>query len=385
MKPPIPSVPADIRTARLILNALPNLGPVSCRRLCEEFGSVGGIFRASREQLLRVKGVGSVLADTLIRWREHFDPAREMEKMTSAGVTFAIPEDADVYPPLLLEIYDPPQGLYCTAPFKWGSKCVAIVGTRRVSSYGKMMARLLGRGLAAAGWCVVSGMARGVDTAAHLGALEAGGPTVAVLGCGADIAYPPENKNLMRDITSAGAVISEFPLGRNADKQTFPMRNRIISGISRAVVVVESDEKGGGMITARFAGEHGRIVCAVPGRADTAYSRGCHALIRDGATLVTCVDEVLEELGGGRNVSAQTEMDFGNGAGAAAVPMSELEKKVLECLSGGVRFSVDSIAEQTGESVASLSGTLLMMELSRLVEKMPDGGYEAAGFTRRAG
>ena len=174
--------------------------------------------------------------------------------------------------------------------------CIAVVGSRRTTLYGQSVAKKLGSDLARLGFCVVSGLARGIDTAAHEGALSVGGKTAAVLGCGIDIVYPPENLDLYRRIVETGAVLSEFPFGRKADKQTFPMRNRVVAGISEAVVVVESDVQGGAMITARFAGEQGRLIYAVPGRIDQPTSHGCHQLIRDGATLFTGIDDILNEL-----------------------------------------------------------------------------------------
>jgi DNA processing protein len=377
--PEINPPPTDTKIARLILNALPNIGPVSCRRLADALGGDPvSFFRASRERLLAVKGIGPVAADTLLHWRTHFNPERELEEIAAKSIRFVTPEEEPGYPPLLREIYDPPLGLYSTSEFIWGARCIGIVGSRHFTAYGGAMARTLARELAASGWCVVSGMARGIDTAAHQGALEAGGPTVAVLGCGLDIVYPPENRELYRKISQSGAVVSEFFLGRQADKQTFPMRNRIISGMSRAVVVVESDLSGGSMITARFAAEQGRTVCAVPGRADQATSRGCHALIRDGATLVSCVDEILEELGEAPRAPVQTELDLNAKPGRAspAKGADENEQKILQCLSGGLSLGVDALSEQTGYPIPALMGMLLMMELNRLIVKNPGGLYE---------
>ncbi|MDR2845574.1 MAG: DNA-processing protein DprA [Puniceicoccales bacterium] len=381
--------PPDVRAARLVLNALPNIGPVTCRRLDDALpGGPEAIFRASHKELISVKGVGEVMAETLLQWRKYFNLEREQEKMAARNLRFVIPEDGDAYPSLLREIYDPPLGLYSTSAYHSGSQCIAIVGTRRRTAYGEKMAHTLARELAASGWCVVSGLARGIDTAVHEGALEGGGVTVAVLGCGVDIVYPPENLDLYRKIAANGVVFSEFFLGRVADKQTFPMRNRIVSGMSRAVVVVESDEGGGSMITARFAGEQGRTVCAVPGRVDQISSRGCHALIRDGATLVTCVDDILSEIGAISSKPAQGELRLEEGPAAAVgravaataasgvKPGSE-EEKILNALSGGTALSMDALCDKTGMPIHSLSGTLLMMELNRLVSKMPDGSFEA--------
>ncbi|MDR3229439.1 MAG: DNA-processing protein DprA [Puniceicoccales bacterium] len=388
--------PPDTRTARLVLNAIPDVGPVSCRRLADALGGDPvRIFHATRAQLVAVKGINETIADTLLSWRTVFDPAVEFAKIEERGWRFVTPEDGDGYPPLLREIYDPPLGLYATGEFKWGARCVAIVGSRRITSYGKMMARTLARELAASGWCIVSGMARGVDTEAHQGALEVGGATVAVLGNGLDIVYPPENLALYRKIAQSGVVMSEFPLGRGADRRTFPMRNRIVTGISRAVIVIESDIDGGSMISARFAGEQNRTVCAVPGRADSPQSKGCHALIRDGATLVTCADEILEELGERtKRGSAPKQQELfgeevvggaggGSGGGGKAAwesnpNVGDDERKVLRCLTGGTALGADALAEQTGISAEVLMGKLLMMELDRLVTRTAGGAYEVA-------
>lgn len=366
----------DARVARLILNALPNIGPVTCRRLADQLGNDPAvIFHASRRELLATKGVGPAIADTILAWRTHFDPVREQEKIAARGMRFVIPEDGDAYPPLLREIYDPPLGLYSLGDFRWGDRAIGIVGSRRTTPYGREMARRLARDLTMSGWCVVSGMARGIDTAAHQGALEGGGATVAVLGCGLDIVYPPENLPLYREIAAAGAVLSEFPLGRPADKQTFPMRNRIVSGICRALLVVESDVNGGSMITARFAAEQGRLVCALPGRADQATSRGCHALIRDGATLVTSAEEILEELGEAPGSPRQKEMNLTEAE--ATSPLTAEEQALWPHFADGAAHTPDTLANLTGLPVSALMGTLLMMELKRLLVKNDTGRYEA--------
>ena len=190
-----------------------------------------------------------------------------------------------------------PLGLYLSGVIPEGPY-VSIVGTRQPSLYGQKICRELAKGLAEAGFCIVSGMARGIDSIAHETALSADGKTMAFLGSGIDIVYPPENLNLYQEIAKRGAVLSEFPFGRKADRRTFPMRNRLVSGISSAVIVIESAASGGSLITAQFAAEQGRLVFAVPGRVDQPASAGCNQLIRDGATLVRNVQDILEELEG---------------------------------------------------------------------------------------
>jgi DNA processing protein len=282
--------------AFLVLNALPNIGPITLNRVLAELaGDPRAVFTAGSRRLEAVSGVGPVISATIAQWRDHFDLVREEERMAKAATTFITPRDPG-YPKMLKEIHDPPIGLYRKGSYDFGQHCIAIVGSRRTTLYGQSVAKKLGADLARLGFCVVSGLARGIDTAAHEGALSVGGKTAAVLGCGIDIVYPPENLGLYRQIEEQGAILSEFPFGRRADKQSFPMRNRVVAGICQAVVVVETDVSGGSMITARFAGEQGRLIFAVPGRIDQNTSAGCHQLIRDGATLLTGVDDILSEL-----------------------------------------------------------------------------------------
>ena len=225
---------------------------------------------------------------------------------------------------------------------------------------------------------MVSGLARGIDTAAHEGALSVGGKTVAVLGNGIDIIYPAENLGLYRRIAESGSILSEFPFTRRADKQSFAMRNRIVAGMSDAVVVVESDVSGGAMITARFAGEQGRLLFAVPGRIDQPSSAGCHQLIRDGATLLTCVDDLLSELSylDGLRPAAIPEKSIG-GTALAASNLTDVEKQVYACFSGGALVSSDQVSGLTGMETGELSATLMMLELKRLIVKRADGSFEA--------
>ena len=226
------------RQALLVLNALPNIGPITTNRLLEELGGdPRAIFAAGSQRLAAVKGVGPVIVQTLTRWSEQFDLAREEKMLADTGVTFITTRD-DAYPKLLRQIHDPPIGLYRKGTYAFEHPAIAIVGSRRTTLYGQSVAKKLGAELAERGFCVVSGIARGIDTAAHEGALSVGGKTAAVLGTGLDLIYPPENLDLYRRITAAGAILSEFPFGRRADRQSFAMRNRIVSGICEAVVVV---------------------------------------------------------------------------------------------------------------------------------------------------
>ena len=363
----------------MILNDLPNIGPISLNRLLTELGGdPRDILTADRRRLESVRGVGPETSAAIIGWPQHFNLAREEERLAQTGAVFITPRD-EGYPKMLREIHDPPIGLYRKGAYLFEQPCIAVVGSRRTTLYGQAVAKKLGADLARLGFCVVSGLARGIDTAAHEGALSVGGKTAAVLGCGLDIIYPPENFDLYRRIAETGAVLSEFPFGRKADRQTFPMRNRVVSGICEGVVVVESDVSGGAMITARFAGEQGRLIFAVPGRIDQPSSAGCHHLIRDGATLFTSIDDILNELNyldGLRPAAIKTEGEDSvleqlmGGLGDSA-------RRVLECFRGGSIMGVDALAAATGLGAAEVSSTLMMLELKKLVSKRADGTFEA--------
>jgi DNA processing protein len=368
----------------LVLNALPNIGPVPLNRLLAAFGGdPRAVLSATRRQLEGIEGIRGATVATVVRWRDHFDLAREEGLMRASGVEF-LPMRGRGYPNLLLQIADPPVGLYRKGPCPLDRPCIAVVGSRRHTLYGQAVARRLGAELAGAGFCVVSGLARGIDTAAHEGALGAEGRTVGVIGSGPDIVYPPENRALYRRIEASGAILSEFPFGCAPQRHSFPMRNRIVSGMCHAVVVVESDVDGGAMITARFAGEQGRTVFAVPGRIDQRTSAGCHQLIRDGASLLTCADDIVSELNyldGLRPGPIPEKRD----RVSARRDLSADERAVLEPFRGGGILSRDALAAQTGLSPGELSATVMMLEIKGLIAKRLDGAYEAMPTPKGAG
>jgi len=372
--------PLTLKQARLILNALPEIGPITLNRLLETLGGdPREVLKASPQQLESARGVGPKMSATVHGWRNHFDLAREEERMAEAHADFVVPED-EIYPPLLREISDPPIGLYRKGNYDFSLPSIAIVGSRRTTLYGQAIAKKFAAELARLGFCIVSGLAQGIDTAAHEGALSVGGKTVAVLGSGIDIIYPPQNIDLYRKIEATGAIISEFPFRRRADRQTFPMRNRVISGICEAVLVVESPVSGGSMITARFAGEQNRLLCAVPGRIDQATSGGCHQLIRDGAVLVTSVADILSEL----NYIDQQQQGLvptstaKEEKAALSLPaLTEQEAQIMTCFAGGSILTPDAIAAQTGLSAASLAPTLMMLELKHRLTRRLAGSWES--------
>ncbi len=369
------STPSE-NDAWIVLNGIPHLGPVTLRRLFDRFGPDPlTILRATDRELTTVEGVGPKIAQALRHWEEHFDLQREKKLLERHHASF-IRQTDPTYPAPLREIYDPPIGLYALGEICFREPAVAIIGSRRTTLYGLRTAREIASGLARRGVCIVSGLARGIDAAAHEGALEVSGSTIAVLGNGCDIVYPPENLELYQQIRSQGTIVSEFPFGFRANRQTFPMRNRIVAGMCQAVLVVETDISGGSLITARFAGEQGRQVMAIPGRIDQATSAGCHQLIRDGATLITCVDDILDEL-------RLEELPLGDNSSSQPPPSSDLsnltadEATLLKTLAGGEILHPDQIALATSLPSSTVNATLLLLELRRRVRKRTDGRFEA--------
>ena len=371
------SITLTPRQALLVLNGLPQIGPVLLHRLKDAFPDPVTIFSANQAKLLKIKGLGRKAADVITHWPDYFDLAKEEATMAQRGTRFFAQNDSE-YPELLRQIYDPPIGLYWQGAYNLDRPCIAIVGTRRATFYGRSVAKKFAAELARLGFCIVSGMARGIDTAAHEGALEAGGKTVAVFGCGLNIVYPPENLELYKSIVAEGAAVSEFPFGRRADRQTFPMRNRVVSGMCQGVIVIESGMAGGSMITARFAGEHGRSIMAVPGRIDQASSVGCHQLIRDGAVMVTSVDDILEELSYERMqipvVDSEQELQRTE---SGLLKLSGVEQTVLDYFAGGELVTPDLLAERLACPVAEVSGILMSLELKHRILKRVDGRFEA--------
>jgi len=260
------------------------------------FKTPGAILEASLDELSEVENIGRDVAKKIVEGRKRVDLGRQIKLIEKNKVTL-IPLDSEFYPVSLKSILDPPLLLFVKGeilPQDFFS--IAMVGTRRASLYGRIMSEKLSRELAEKGFTVVSGGARGIDTFSHQSSLKANGRTLAVLGCGLDIVYPPENKRLFGEIEGKGAVISEFPLSIRPDKGNFPARNRIISGLSLGVVVVEAPQKSGALITVTHANEQGREVFSVPGRADAFASKGTNQLLREGAKLVESADDIIEEL-----------------------------------------------------------------------------------------
>ena len=365
------------REAYIALNMIDGVGPIRVRALLDRFGTPAAILSAPRGELVQVEGVGEEVARCITSWRDSVDLDAQLSRIETAGVRVVTRDDPE-YPKNLREIYDPPLVLYVKGTLREDERmAMAIVGSRRTTLYGQEMSRKLAFQLARLGITVVSGLARGIDTEAHRGALQAKGRTVAVIGCGIDTMYPPENKELAEQIVDkGGAVVTEFPFGVKPDKQNFPMRNRIISGWSLGVVVVEANLKSGALITSAQAAEQGRQVFAVPGRADSILSRGTNKLIKDGAKLTEDVEDVLSEFEYLLPRKAEETRDGGAELGGTkpALKLSETEANVVAYI-GDEEVAIDDIIRASGLTSAAVSATLLALEMKRIVKQLPGKQY----------
>lgn len=357
--------------ALVALNILPKIGPVRVRRLLEAFGDPATALGAGKDRLMRVDGIGEETAKILHSWQDHADPVAEIREAGERGIAI-VTQDDEGYPAPLREAYDPPLLLYVWGTIEPRDKhAIGVVGSRRATHYGTQATKKLSYQIAQAGFTIISGLARGIDTAAHEAAVAAGGRTIAVIGSGLGKLYPPENLALAEKIAAGfGAVVSEFPLNTAPDKQTFPMRNRIVAAWSRALLVVECPAWSGSLITANLATEYGKPVFAVPGPIDKPSSAGCNQLIRDGATLVADASHLLDDLG---------QLPFARKASAAepAVEIPELpeEEAAVFAAVTSDESPVDRIIERCGLPTHVVSGTLMKLEMRRLVRVFPGFRY----------
>jgi len=346
------------------------IGPIRLKALLGLFRSPERILKASSEELMKAKGISASVAAKIVAQRDEAPVDQEIGSIEKNNVTIITIDDA-AYPYLLKNIYDPPFILYVKgALIPEDILSVAIVGTRNPTVYGKEQAEKFGYELSMAGITVVSGFARGIDTAAHKGAIKAGGRTIAVLGSGFDHIYPPENERLFDEVCARGAVISEYPMCMGPLRQNFPLRNRIISGLSRGVCVVEAGTRSGALITAAFARDEGREVFSLPGRVDSANSRGTLSLIQEGAKLVQGVQDIIDELGG---VSSSNGDSFLKMA-APPVALEGDEQKIFECL-GESQVHIDDIDEQVRIGINKVAHSLVRLQLRGLVKELPGKKY----------
>ena len=351
------------------LTRVTGIGPRRFNLLLETFGSARGAWEAEPHALL-LAGLDRRTADALVAARRQADPTSEVGHLQALGCA-AISRLHAAYPSRLAEIFDPPPVLYVKGELAEGDQeALAIVGTRGASAYGKMAAERIAGDLARAGVTIVSGLALGVDTAAHRAAIAAGGRTIAVLGNGLDRVYPSQNTQLSAQIAQHGALVTEFPLGIKPDAMNFPRRNRIISGLTWGTLVVEAGDRSGALITAAFAAEQGREVLAVPGSIFSPKSKGTNALIRDGATPVAAAEDVLAELQPGREPRQLTVADI--------VPLDETERALLNVLSSEP-IHIDEVAREASLPMSLVSSALAMMELKGIVRQLGGMHYIRGG------
>jgi DNA processing protein len=359
----------------ICLTMVPGVGPHTSRALLQRYGDAARVLDASISSLREVTGVGPKLAEKISRARREFEPEAELELCRRHGVR-PVPLDDPGYPAPLRTIHDPPHLLYMRGTYQPTDElAIALVGSRRCTPYGIRIAERLAGSLARVGLTVVSGLARGIDAAAHRGALKAGGRTLAVLANGLSEVYPPEHADLARDIAEAGAVVSEMAMGQGPLAGLFPQRNRLISGLSLGVVVVEAAPRSGSLSTAQHAIDQNREVFAIPGPVDSLASRGCHALIRDGARLVETVDDILDELGPLiHEVRPSTSPDAPSIRHPAELTLTDLERSLLHSLDDHPK-AVDELILLTSLPASQVMATLSILEMRRLIRRMPGNQF----------
>lgn len=349
------------------LNMTKGIGVITYKRLLETFGSPKTILGASKRELIGVAGVGTELAERITQSSRDGNVDTELSLAGEMGVKI-VPYTSDGYPRNLKSIYDPPLVLYIKGEMKeTDAIALAIVGSRRSTYYGQSQAERMSASLANTGFCIVSGLARGIDAAAHRGALKVKGRTIAVLGNGMSTIYPPEHMELAERVAENGALISELPMRTPPDSRNFPPRNRLISGLSLGVVVVEASTRSGSSITAQWALEQGKEVFAVPGNIDSPYSRGTHRLIKEGAKLVECVDDIIEELG---PLAETLKTPEGQSIeDPRSLLLNEKEKRVFSVLSSNP-MDIDEITKVTALPPSNVASTLMVLEIKKLVKQL---------------
>jgi DNA processing protein len=366
----------------LTLCLVPGVGPRLTAALLERFGSAAAVLRASSAELSAIPFITPRLAESIQQASQRADAAAELERMEKHGVRL-IALGSSEYPPSLANINDPPYLLYVRGALTAAdANAVALVGSRHCTDYGRRVAARLATGLVRAGVTVISGLARGIDGTAHRAALEAGGRTLAVLAGGLSRIYPPEHADLARQVEASGALLTEAKMDQGPLAGLFPVRNRIISGLAKVVVIVEAAEKSGALITAHHAAEQGRTVMAVPGSVEVASSGGANDLIRKGAVLCRSVEDILEELHG---VSALVAAEKKAASAAATSPapsgpppgMDEDQQRIWEELTEA--YHLDQLVQRLKLSVPQVTRALMMLEMKKVVRRLPGNRYERCG------
>ncbi|AFY85585.1 DNA-processing protein DprA [Chroococcidiopsis thermalis] len=352
------------------------VGPVLLQRLQQHFGTLTAAWQASSAALQAVEGMGTQTLEQVNAARSQLHPAEFLVSHAAQNPHFWTPADSHEYPRLLLEIASPPPVLYYRGIVdegenQGGKALIGIVGTRSPSEYGKRWTRKISMALARNGFTVVSGLAEGIDTEAHQGCLDAGGRTIAVLGTGVDIVYPPRNRKLYEQIVEQGLVVSEFPSKTPPDRAHFPRRNRIIAGLCRAVLVMEAPTKSGALITARFTNDFGRDVYVLPGSLDNPRSHGCLGLLNKGATVILSEGHLLELLGSMPQIDSVP-------AAFEQLSLPNLEPELQQVLTtiASELMSFDAIVQQTGYATGIVASALLQLELLGLVSQLPGMRYQ---------
>lgn len=368
----------------IALRSIEDLGCVAFRNLLKYLSTPREVFSASRTALKQVPGIGPILADKIKSFNKWLEVEEQINQANKLGVEI-ITCDNELYPRNLLNIYDYPPYLYVRGTLKKDEPLFAIVGSRIASAYGLYVTDKFSREFARLGITIVSGLARGIDTAAHKGAIAGRGRTIAVMGCGLDVTYPPENKELLEMIAKQGAVLTEYPFGTPPNATNFPNRNRIISGMSMGVLVVEAGEKSGSLITARIAADQGRSVFAVPGTIDTSGSRGTNKLIKEGAKLVDCIEDILEEitpqylLSRKATPSSVIKTQEGTSHQSDNIAQERSNKEVfisskgLNLLSFITERPIDleELVSRSGLNLKEVMSSLLILEVQGLIQQLP--------------
>ncbi len=359
----------------IALRMVDGVGDVIIRDLVSKFKDPRAVFEAQRAELLEVDGVGDRVADNIKNFSLWDEVTREIDRCIKLGVELTLLTSPD-YPHNLREIYNPPPVLYRKGSITHDDRfAIGIVGSRTPDSYGRKVAEKLAEELAIRGITVVSGLARGVDSIAHRSALRVGGRTIAVLGSGIDVVYPPENRRLFREISEAGACVSEFLMGTEPDSVNFPKRNRVISGLSLGVVVVRASAKSGALITASHALEQNREIFSVPGNVDSRLSAGTNKLIKAGAKLVEDVEDIIEEI----DVLRRFATERGGRALSKPPDLSEEESAIYSVLENGP-LGIDEITRALEMSTSKALSLLLTLELRGVVVQHPGKLFELKGF-----
>lgn len=370
----------DDRYYCLGLSTIKGLGPIRMNKLINYFGDPLSIWEADKRELEYIID-SPVLARKIVQERESMDIPSLVKKIAEKKIEFITLFDKE-YPALLKNISDPPPVLYYKGKLIFNYPAISIVGARRCTNYGKKIGERIGCELAERGITVISGLARGIDTYGHIGALKGGGRTIAVLGCGLDIIYPPENKKLYYEIQENGTIVSEYPPGTEPLRGNFPQRNRIISGLSLGVLVIEAARRSGSLITAEIALEQGRKLFAIPGNIDRPQSKGTNELIKDGAKMVIKVEDIIEELFLNKN---STELFKGNNQVENSLKpqfpeLTNEEKEVIKLFENEIELTVDEIIRLTDKRPELINTVLLKLELKGIISRGAGKKYSFMGL-----